>query len=243
MNSIASEGLRREHPVVGIIGGMGPAATVDLMQRVIAKTPAQDDADHVHLLVESNPKIASRLAHLLDRTGPDPTPELTRIAKNLERAGADALAMPCNTAHAYAGAIRRAVSIPLLDMVELSADRLLGHAPGARVGLLASSAVHRIGLYRVALERRGLVAVEPDEQQTVMQVIMAVKRGAVNPDTQAAMASLAHLLAERVDLLLVACTELSMVSGAIQAPLVDAADVLADAILAFAGVRSLVASA
>ena len=101
------------HRVVGIIGGMGPEATVDLMRRVIAKTPASDDQDHVHLIVENNPKIPSRIAHLIDGTGADPTPELTRIALNLQRAGADALAMPCNTAHAYAHSIRRAVSIPL----------------------------------------------------------------------------------------------------------------------------------
>ena len=110
------------HRVVGIIGGMGPEATVDLMRRVIAKTPVRDDQDHVHLIVESNPKIPSRIAHLIEGSGPDPTPELIRIAVNLQRAGADALAIACNTAHAYADAIRHAVSIPLLDMVSLTVD-------------------------------------------------------------------------------------------------------------------------
>ena len=80
----------RPHAVVGIIGGMGPEATADLMRRVIAKTPASDDQDHVHLIVESNPKIPSRIAHLIEKTGMDPTPELVRIAQNLERAGAQA---------------------------------------------------------------------------------------------------------------------------------------------------------
>jgi aspartate racemase len=118
------------HRVVGIIGGMGPEATVDLMRRVVAKTPAQDDVDHIHLIVESNPKIPSRIAHLVDGKGADPTPELIRIAANLQRAGADALAIPCNTAHAYADSIRRAVSIPLLDMVSLTVDWAL-HASGS----------------------------------------------------------------------------------------------------------------
>ena len=75
------------HRIVGIIGGMGPEATVDLMRRVVAKTPAQDDQDHIHLIVESNPKIPSRIAHLIDKTGADPTPELIRIALNLQRGG------------------------------------------------------------------------------------------------------------------------------------------------------------
>jgi hypothetical protein len=94
--------LAMMHRVVGIIGGMGPEATLDLMRRVLAKTPAQDDQDHIHLIVESNPKIPSRIAHLIEGTGDDPTPELIRIAVNLQRAGAQALAIPCNTAHAYA---------------------------------------------------------------------------------------------------------------------------------------------
>ncbi len=115
--------------VVGIIGGMGPEATVELMRRVIAATPADDDQDHIHLIIESNPKIPSRIAHLVDGSGADPKPELLRIARNLKAAGADALAMPCNTAHCYAAAIEEAASIPLLDMVELTAGRLAALRP------------------------------------------------------------------------------------------------------------------
>src|ERR1700675_4003495 len=128
------------HRIVGIIGGMGPEATVDLMRRVVAMSPAQDDQDHIHLIVESNPKIPSRIAHLIEGTGADPTPELVRIAGNLQRAGADALAIPCNTAHAYADSIRRAVSIPLLDMVSLTVEEIA--ASGfLRGGLSASTTV------------------------------------------------------------------------------------------------------
>ena len=93
--------------MVGIIGGMGPEATVELMRRVTARTRAEDDADHVHLLVESNPKIPSRIAHLLEGTGDDPLPEILRVARNLQGAGAEALAMPCNTAHHYAKRSKR----------------------------------------------------------------------------------------------------------------------------------------
>src|SRR5882757_9645358 len=144
------------HRVVGIIGGMGPEATVDLMRRVLAKTAAHDDQDHIHLIVESNPKIPSRIAHLIEGTGADPTPELIRIAANLQRAGADALAIPCNTAHAYAHSIRRAVNIPLLDMVTLSVDQIALSRRAARVGLLASTAVHATELYSRAFSAQGI---------------------------------------------------------------------------------------
>ena len=222
------------HRVVGIIGGMGPEATVDLMRRVIAKTPASDDQDHVHLIVESNPKIPSRIAHLIDRTGEDPAPELIRIAVNLQRAGADALAIPCNTAHAYAHSIRQAVTIPLLDMVELTVDRIASSRPVARVGLLASSAVIATELYAKSFANHGIAVVHPERQDRVMALIKAVKRGETGLEKQAELGRLALDLANLADALLIGCSELSIISAGITAPYIDSLDVQAQAIVTFA---------
>jgi aspartate racemase len=222
------------HRVVGIIGGMGPEATLDLMRRVLAKTPAQDDQDHIHLIVESNPKIPSRIAHLIEGTGADPTPELIRIAVNLQRAGAEALAIPCNTAHAYAHSIRRAVSIPLLDMVQLSVDQIARSRRVARVGLLASSAVLATELYAKAFAGQGIAVVHPARQDEVMSLIKAVKCGETGPIVQAALARIAADLANQADALLIGCSELSVISAGITAPFVDSLDVQAQAILDFA---------
>jgi aspartate racemase len=222
------------HRIVGIIGGMGPEATVDLMRRVVAKTPARDDQDHIHLIVESNPKIPSRIAHLIEGTGDDPTPELIRIAANLQRAGADALAIPCNTAHAYAHSIRRAVSIPLLDMVSLSVDQIAHSRRAARVGLLASTAVHTTELYSKALSAQGIDTVLPAHQDEVMALIKAVKQGDTGTETQAALGRVALETAHHADVLLIACSELSVISAGITVPFVDSLDVLAQAIVTFA---------
>jgi len=237
------------HRVVGIIGGMGPEATLDLMRRVLAKTPAQGDQDHIHLIVESNPKIPSRIAHLIEGTGADPTPELVRIARNLERAGAQALAIPCNTAHAYAPSIRRAVSIPLLDMVQMTVDEIAGSrissshiasSPTAsarrvqRVGLLASSAVLATELYAKAFAGHGITVIHPAGQDEVMVLIKAVKRGEIGLDIQAALGRIALELASHADVLLVGCSELSVISAGITAPFVDSLDVQAQAIVDFA---------
>ena len=222
------------HRVVGIIGGMGPEATLDLMRRVLAKTPAQGDQDHIHLIVESNPKIPSRIAHLIDGTGADPTPELIRIAQNLQRAGAEALAIPCNTAHAYAHSIRRAVSIPLLDMVQLTVDHIAGSRRVARVGLLASSAVLATELYAKSFTCHGIAIVHPARQDEVMSLIKAVKCGETGPDAEAALARIALELANRADVLLVGCSELSVIAAGITAPFVDSLDVQAQAIVNFA---------
>ena len=220
--------------VVGIIGGMGPEATLDLMRRVLAKTPAQDDQDHIHLLVESNPKIPSRIAHLIEGTGDDPTPELIRIALNLQRAGAQALAIPCNTAHAYAHSIRRAVSIPLLDMVQLTVDQIASSRRVARVGLLASSAVLATELYAKAFADHGIAVVHPSRQDEVMSLIKAVKSGETGLEIQASLARTAHDLANHADVLLIGCSELSVIAAGITAPFVDSLDVQAQAIVDFA---------
>jgi aspartate racemase len=221
------------HRVVGIIGGMGPEATVDLMRRVIAKTPVSDDQDHIHLIVESNPKIPSRIAHLIEGSGPDPTPELMRIAANLQRAGADALAIPCNTAHAYADSIRRAVSIPLLDMVSLTVNQI-ATSGRTRVGLLASTAVHNTALYATAFSAHGIATLLPHRQGEVMALIKSVKRGDTGVQAQAALAQIALEMAGRADVLLIGCSELSVIAAGISVPFVDSLDVLAQAIVNFA---------
>jgi aspartate racemase len=223
-----------KHRVVGIIGGMGPEATVDLMRRVVAKTPAHDDQDHIHLIVESNPKIPSRIAHLIEGTGADPTPELIRIAVNLQRAGAEALAIPCNTAHAYAHSIRRAVSIPLLDMIDLTVAQIAGSPRNARVGLLASSAVIATELYAKAFSSHGIAVVLPPHQEDVMNLIKAVKRGDTGLQAQTALSRIALDLAKQADVLLIGCSELSVIAAAVTVPFVDSLDVQAEAIVKFA---------
>lgn len=223
-----------EHPIVGILGGMGPEATVDLLRRVVAKTPARDDADHIHMLIDNNPHVPSRIAALIDGTGPSPGPELVRMARQLEANGAGMLAIACNTAHWYAPDIARAVGIELLNMIELAADRL--RAAGHRqVGLLASTAVVRIGLYEAALAARGLALSVPAQQPALMEVIRAVKAGDTGPVRRAAFRDVAEeLAAGGVDVLLVACTELSVLTGALgglATPVIDALDVLASEIV------------
>ena len=225
---------------VGIIGGMGPEATVELMRRVTARTRAEDDADHVHLLVESNPRIPSRIAHLIEGTGADPLPEILRVARNLQGAGADALAMPCNTAHHYADQIQAAVSIPLLHMVRLSVARIAAARPAARVGLLASTAVLRVGVYAREFAAQGLTDILPSRQDELMALIRGVKRGETGPGAAQRLTEIGAELADRCDIALLACSELSLISAHLsgRCRVLDSLDVLADAVVEFAGART-----
>ena len=212
---------------VGVIGGMGPEATVDFLRRIVAATPARDDADHIRVLVDNNPKIPSRLAALVDGTGEDPLPVLIAMARGLEKQGADFLTMPCNTAHYYLPRIAEAVSIPFLDMVALSIACLRDK----RIGMLASPAVQKVGLYAARLEAAGHVAVFPDVagEARLLDVIRAVKANALTAQHRRDYAQIAASL--DVDAYLIACTELSVIGppeGATK-PIIDALDVLVEA--------------
>ncbi len=223
---------------VGILGGMGPEATVLLMSRIVALTPAEDDSNHVPLLVDSNTQVPSRIAALIEKTGADPAPVLVEMARRLEAGGAEALAMPCNTAHHYAPAIRQAVGIPFLDMVELSVRQALAMPlPSRRVGLLASPAVHLTGIFDRAFAEVGCETLYPDDEAPVLAAIRAIKRDSADPAARAAVAAAAQqLAAAESDLVLIACSELSLLAEAVPppTPVIDTIDVLAEAVVAFA---------
>ena len=219
--------------IVGVIGGMGPEATVEFLRKIVAATPAQDDADHVRILVDNNPKIPSRIAALIDGNGPDPVPVLCAMAQGLEKQGADFLTVPCNTAHHYLPAIASAVAIPVLDMVQMSVAKLANLPSRPRkIGILASPAVRSVGLYASRLEAAGLEAFFPEtEHETVLlDVIRGVKAGKDSNALQQSYAAVASSLLDS-DALLIACTELSVlgIPTGVTQPCIDALDVLVEA--------------
>ncbi|WP_108482335.1 aspartate/glutamate racemase family protein [Oceaniglobus ichthyenteri] len=222
---------------IGVLGGMGPEATVLLMSRLIAATPADDDADHIPLSVDMNPQVPSRIARLIDGTGDDPAPVLAAMAQGLARAGAQALAMPCNTAHNYADAIRDAVEIPLLDMVDLSVVQAASQATNDRIGILGSPALQMTGLFDRVLGKRGLTALYPQDQAAMLAAIRGIKSGARSGTANKTLKAAAQNLASQgASVNLIACTEFSLIADAAHGTVVviDTLDVLVKAMVGFA---------
>lgn len=215
--------------MVGILGGMGPEATILLMQRLLRAVSARDDADHIPLIVYQNPAVPSRIARLIDGVGDDPGPVLAMMARALQTAGAEALAMPCNTAHAFVPQIKAASPLPFLDMRTATVAKL---RPG-RVGMLASPAVRLMGAFDEAMESARAEPIWPQDDGPVLALIRRVKAGDTGPDAMAEMARLAEQMADRSDHLLIACTELSLLTAAIVQPFTDSLDCLVNAIKRF----------
>jgi aspartate racemase len=226
--------------VLGVIGGMGPAATVDFLAKLVAVTPVQTEQDHLRVLVDSNPRVPDRNRAIAaglaaPATAPhprpaaqDPGPVLASVAAGLERAGASFIVMACNTAHAFEPAIRAAVRVPFVSMVEEAGDECLRRHPGARrAGLLAAPGCVQAGLYQAALGHRGLDVLLLDDaaQARFTELLYRIKLGDTGPAVRDVMQQLARGLAQAgAELIVAGCTEVPLVLDAAAAPvpLVDA---------------------
>lgn len=194
---------------IGIIGGMGPLATCDLMKKIIEQTDAACDQEHIRIYVDNNTNIPDRTAAIL-RGGEDPRPALTESAKKLQQMGADMLIMPCNTAHYFVDDVRSAVSIPVLNMQQETAAQLLQQGI-TTVAVLATDGTVQSGLYDHALKAAGIVPVYPDEtqQKLVMSVIYDyVKAGKTYTAVENIHAMIASLQEKGAQGLILGCTEL-----------------------------------
>ena len=220
---------------IGVIGGMGPLATADFYLRLVRATPAATDQEHLHVLIDSNTEIPDRTAAIESR-GPDPTPVLVATARRLVAAGAEVLAIPCNSAHAFLDAIRDAVAgVPVLDIMEEVAAAAAALHPAPRsVGLLATSGTTRQGRYQAALSRRGIEVLTPDGegQRVVSAEIASVKRGDTGPQVRArGRASAEALVRAGAGAIVLGCTELPLILGPgdLSVPVLDSTELLARA--------------
>lgn len=202
------------HKVVGVIGGMGPAATVDFMARVMAHTPAESDQQHLHMLVEHNPRIPSRQLAMQGK-GESPGPTLAAMARRLEIAGADLLVMPCNLAHAWQSEIEAASSVPFISIVNVTVESALSRSGyESAVGLMTTPGCFTSGLYQQALidSGRPLISQSADELTATMAIVEDIKGGDRSVEVAAALRAQANLLVARgAKVLIAACTEFPLV--------------------------------
>ncbi|WP_415854287.1 aspartate/glutamate racemase family protein [Sinomonas sp. G460-2] len=227
-----------QEPVIGILGGMGPAATADFYAKLVSHTRARRDQDHPRTVIWSDPTIPDRTQAILG-LGEDPTPWMLRGVKHLEEAGATLIAVPCNTAHAFVPALQAKTSAPILHMIEETVELL--SAQGIRsVGLLATTGTCQMGLYQASAAKGGVEVLVPDQdgQEKVMDAILGIKGGNTTPDISAALVEATTLLqAKGAEAVIAGCTEipLALSQDMLQIPLIDPTGVLAVAALRQAG--------
>jgi aspartate racemase len=225
--------------IIGILGGMGPEATLDLYRHIINLTPATRDQEHVRVLIYSNPKIPDRTKAIAE-SGISPLPELIHTAKILELGGAGIIAMPCNTAHYFLPQMQKEVSIPILDMIEETCRTLCQSLPDAtKVGLIAALGTVHSGVYHRSLARAGIeiIVPRPEDQQRIQAAIGQVKAGAQGRSTQETFQSIGNRLVEAgAKAVILGCTEvpLAFEPNEVGYPSLNSTRILAEAAVAWA---------
>ena len=220
--------------IIGIIGGMGPDATVDLFKKIIQSTPATFDQEHIRIIIDNNPKIPDRQKAIFENAA-DPAPAIIATARNLEKAGADLLLIACNSAHHYFDATTESVSIPVLNIMAETAEFCRQQFPFQEVyGLLAGSSTAKLGLYAKAFEEGSLkiLAPTPEDQKIVLECIYAVKAGEPASKIKLRLLEIVQNLGNMgAEAIILGCTEIPIVlqNGDHVLPFIDATDVLAKA--------------
>ena len=196
--------------ILGVIGGVGPMATVDFYRKLIELTDASCDQEHVHVLIDGNSQIPDRTASILAGDS-RPLPYLLDSARRLESAGADLLVVACNAAHYYYDELAAACSVPVLNMIELTAQEAVRRGFGC-AALLAVDGTLRSGIYERAFARHGIRLLLPDSegQRRIMHLIYdEVKAGRpVHPESLYPV--LDDLAGRGASCFLLACTELPL---------------------------------
>lgn len=222
---------------IGIIGGMGPLATCDLMKKLITQMNAKSDQEHIRICVDCNTNIPDRTKAILG-CGETPLPEMTKSAIRLQSAGADVLTISCNTAHYYFDELKRYVDIPIIHMPQETAKFLKSNNI-QNAAILATDGTVQSGIYEKALNDEGINAIcpNPDEQQLIMTLIYeCVKAGKPFDAYIQQIADMAKRLQNAgAQVFILGCTELPIVfdSLALDIPCVDPTDILACAAIRY----------
>ncbi|WMJ76477.1 MULTISPECIES: aspartate/glutamate racemase family protein [unclassified Sedimentibacter] len=196
---------------IGIIGGMGPLATVDLYHRIVLRTKAATDQEHIHVIIDGNTDIPDRTKAIIS-DGKSPTEELIKSARKLEQAGADFLIMPCNTAHYYVDVIKQSVNIPFVNMLEETTKYTLNkYGKEAVIGILATDGTIKSKIYENYYAKVGIKTVIPEKtQEKIMKFIYdVIKKGNYEEGTALLFECLEELKEKKADAFLLGCTELS----------------------------------
>jgi aspartate racemase len=206
--------------IVGILGGMGPMSTVDLMRMVTERTPVRHEREHLRILVDSRPQIPDRPAALLG-TGESPVPMMQESARMLEKWGAELLAIPCNTAHGFLADVQEAVGIEVLDMIGLVGRELARAFPeGTPIGLLATAAAEKARVFHDKLPRYPLVTPAPEVHKAlVASAILQVKLDDAIEEPRGRLLQAVGTLRPAPGAVIAGCTEVELALAEADAPL------------------------
>lgn len=217
--------MKQYDKLLGVLGGMGPEATVYFLGKIVEVTYAEEDQDHIPVIVYNYPQIPDRVAAYFGR-GESPLPFLLAGVKKLQEAGADFVAIPCNSSHLWIDELASESKANILNLVEITIREIPNDS---RIGLMATTATVESELYALPLRKKGVDVLFPDNQDFMMDQIRKVKSGDVEK-ARMNMLSIVRELVERGSThILAGCTEVPVAIGndELPVPLLDPMEIMA----------------
>lgn len=217
---------------IGIVGGMGPAASVEFQRLIVAATHANRDQEHLEIVCFTAPKIPDRTVSLAEDDGVKMAVAIRDICRRLLEMGVSVIAIPCLTAHARILTISHDLPVPIINLVDLAITDLRERFPKTQtVGILATDGALRERIFEQSPLAHGLNFLTPknEEQGMLMHVISALKAGSIDPSLTRALRNLKGSLFTRgAEALILGCTELTFFRnelGAGRLPAIDPLEV------------------
>ena len=235
-----------DQKIIGVLGGMGPEATLQFFKLIVTHTPAATDQDHLRIIIDNNPKIPDRTASILGE-GNSPLPALVQSAQALQRAGADFITIPCVTAHYFIEELKSQINLPCLSIIDETVREITNWPKEfTRIGLLASSGTIKTGIFQNAFSQIGLETVLPsvEDEDLIMRVIYALKNTMGVHDRsrlyEEVLGVVERMCSDTKQIIVLGCTELSLLFPepiARPMPLLDPLNILAQAAIRVATPR------
>ncbi|OOF65578.1 aspartate/glutamate racemase family protein [Rodentibacter sp. Ppn85] len=197
--------------VIGILGGMGPAATADMFQKFIQFTPAHCDQEHIPLVISSIPDIPDRNSSIL-HGGESPLMAMDERIQGLERAGAKCILIACNTAHYWYDELKERCRVDMLNIVDSTINEIIKMGK-TRIGILATDATLATRLYQAKLENQGLTCLIPEDnsQKSVMESIYLYKSGEIDKAEKLMLVQRDELIRCGAEVIILGCTEVPLI--------------------------------
>ena len=233
--------------VIGILGGMGPEATLECYSRIIKCTPAKKDQEHLRVIIDANPKVPDRTAAIIGQ-GESPLTILVEGCRCLQRAGADFIIIPCVSAHLFLDQIQEQIKLRILSIFDTIAEAIVNeYADTKTIGLMGTTGTIRGGLLQKRLAREGIHTLVPDEkhQSKVMAAIYDIKNSQSarreEEFTSDLIATAESLISKGAQGIIAGCTEipLALKQKHLSVPYFDALSILARAAVLKAGLTPI----
>ncbi len=199
---------------LGILGGVGPLATIYFADLVIKMTEAKSDQEHIPMVILNHASIPDRTAYILDRTKPNPVPVMAADAKQLQNDGCDFIVIPCNTAHFFFDEIQKSVKVPLINILEETVAYAQKTVPNLKtIGILATEGTIASGAYQNVIQSHGLEYRIPSEedQESLMDIIYNQVKAGEKVDICEFLRIVGELKKAGSDAVILGCTELSII--------------------------------